>query len=67
MDRRSRAGEIVDLVDLNIKRPGYVVPHELELRMVAVVEEVVAGTGEEIIDAQHLVPALEKDPDEVRA
>jgi hypothetical protein len=65
VDRRGRAGQIVDLVHLDIERPGDVVPHEFEVRMVAIGDQIVAGAGEQIVHAQHLVPALQQFADEV--
>ena len=34
VDRRGRAGQIVDLVDLDIERKRHVVAHQLEVRVV---------------------------------
>ena len=33
VDRRGRAGEVVDLVDLDVERERHVVAHQLEARM----------------------------------
>ena len=60
MDRRRGAGEIVDFVDLDIERQGHVVAHELELRMAGEMRDIVLGAGEQIVDAQHVVPAAEQ-------
>ena len=53
--RRGRAGEVVDLVDLDIEREGYVVAHQLEARLAHQVRDVGPAAGEEVVDAQHLV------------
>ena len=42
VDRRGRAGEVVDLVDLDIEREGHVVAHQLEARMCQQVRDVAA-------------------------
>ena len=60
VDRRGRAGEVVDLVDFHIQREGHVVAHELEARVVDDRLQVVARAGIEIVDAQHLVPLLDQ-------
>ena len=60
VDRRGRAGEVVDLVDLDVEREGDVVPDQLEARIVEQMQDVVARTGEEVVDAQHVVPVLQQ-------
>ena len=67
VDRRCRTGEIVDLVDLDIERHRDVVPHEFEARLAMQVVEVALGPGEQVVDAQHLVPLFEQPVDQVRA
>jgi hypothetical protein len=57
VDRRGRAGEVVDLVDLHVEREGHVVAHQLEVRVVEQVGDVVLGAGEEVVDAEHIVRA----------
>ena len=56
VDRRGRAGEVVDLVDLDVEREGDVVAHQLEVRPVHQVGDVGAAPGEVVVDAEHLVP-----------
>ena len=55
MDRRGRAGQVVDLVDLDVEREGHVVAHQLEARVVQADGDVLLAAGEEIVDAQHVV------------
>ena len=55
VDRRGRAGEVVDLVDLDVEREGHVVPHQLELRMAETGSDVVLVAREVVVDAQHVV------------
>ncbi len=54
-DRRGRAREVVDLVDLDVQREGHVVPHDLEARVVAQVREVGPRPGVEVVHDQDLV------------
>src|SRR3954464_13631005 len=55
MDRRGRAGEVVDLVHLDKQRVRYVVPHRLEMRVAEQAGDIVLPPGEVIIDAEHVV------------
>jgi hypothetical protein len=55
MDRRGRAGEIVDLIDLDKQRVRHVVPHRLEMRVAEQSGDVVLAAGEIIIDAEYVV------------
>ena len=67
VDRRRRAGEIVDFIDLDKERERDVVAHELEIGMVEKMRNIVLAAGEEIIDAQHVAALLEQAVDEVRS
>ena len=60
MNRRGRAGEIVDLVDLDIERKGHVVTDELETLLTNKVFDVAPRAGEEIIHTEHFVTAGEQ-------
>ena len=51
MDRRGRAGQIVDFVHLDIKREGDVVPDELEALPPHQMVDVALCAGEKIIGA----------------
>jgi hypothetical protein len=51
-------GEVVDLVDLDIKWKAHIVAQELESPMVQESVYILAGAGVEIVDAQDLVALL---------
>ena len=51
VNRRRRAGEIEDLVDLDIEREGHVVADQLEALVIQQMLDVAARAAEEIIDA----------------
>jgi hypothetical protein len=53
VDPRGGTGEVVTLVDLDIEREGHVVAHQLEARIVETSQQVLFGTGEIVVDAQH--------------
>ena len=67
MDRRSRASKIIDLVDLNIERERYVVPHQFEAWMLHEMRDIRICAGEEIVDAQHVVSGGKQTLAKVRA
>ena len=67
MDRRGRAGEVVDLVDLDKQRMGDVVAHRLEMRVGQQVRDVVLAAGEIIVDAEHVVALGEQPLAQMRA
>ena len=67
MDRRGRAGEIVDLVDLDIERKRDVVAHQLERLMVEQMGDVAPRAGEKIVDAEHVVSGMQKPFAQMRA
>ena len=48
---RSRTGEIVDLVDLQIDRERHVVADELEALVIEQMLDIAPGAGEEIVEA----------------
>src|SRR5579862_2862669 len=54
--RRGRAGEVVDLVHLDIEREAHVVAQRLEIRIVEEGGDVVLAAGEVVVDAEHVVP-----------
>ena len=60
VDRRGRAREVVDLIDLDIERKGHVVADELEAGMIKQVLDVALGACEEVVDAKHFVAMLEQ-------
>ena len=67
MNRRGRTGEVVDFVDLDIERKRHVVAHQLEARMAEHVLDVALRAGKEIVEAQHIVPALDQPVAQVTA
>ncbi len=67
MHRRGRAGEIVDLVDLDIERERHVVAQHLEELVVEQVHDIVARAGEVIVDAQHVMPIGQQPLAQMRA
>src|SRR6266850_8143964 len=54
---RSRARQVVDLVDLDIERKRHVVPHQFEAFMTQEMLDVVASAGIKIVYAKNLVVA----------
>ena len=52
-------GEVVDLIDLDVKRKRHVVPDQLESRMLEQVLNVGPRGGVEVIDAQDFVAGLQ--------
>src|SRR5262249_17832719 len=63
---RGRTGQIVDLVDLYIERPGDVMPNQLEHRMTKHRQYVRTARGEEVVYAKNFVAAGEKPLAEMR-
>jgi hypothetical protein len=57
VNRRSRASEIVNFVDLDIKRESHVVPNQFKIRIPNQVCDVVFATGKEIVNAQNVIPS----------
>src|SRR5262249_3642865 len=64
---RSRAGEVVDLIDLDIERKGHVVPNKLEPMMVEQMINVALRASEEIVDAYDVPTISEQSLTEMRA
>lgn len=67
VDRTRRAGEIVDLVYLDVERKADVLPHELKPRVADEVIEITLVAGEQVVDTKNFVAALEQAVDQVRA
>ena len=67
VDRRGRAGEVVDLVDLDVEREGHVVPHQLEMRIAQAGGDIVLAAGEVVVDAQHVVARRQQPLAKMRA
>jgi hypothetical protein len=62
---RSRTGEVIDAVDLELKRVDDIMTNELEAGIVNKMLDVRLATGEEIIKADHFVPLLDQTVAEV--
>ena len=60
MRRRGGAGEIVDLVDLELERIDHVVAHKLEIRVPQEVGDVELAAGKEVVDRHDIVAVLEE-------
>ena len=67
MDRRSRARQIVDFVDLDMKANRDVVAHDFKTRVVEEMRDVLASAGIVIVDAKHFVAVGEKPLAKMRA
>jgi len=66
-DGRGRAGEVIDLVHLDIERERHVVPQHLEPLLAQQVLDVLSRTRVEVVDDQHLVTVGQQPADEMRA
>jgi len=53
--RRGRAGQVVDLVDLDVQGERHVVAHQLESRLAEQVDDVVPAARVEIVDGEDVV------------
>lgn len=54
VDRRGRAGQVVDLVHLHIQRKRDIVAHQFKVRVGQQVGNVFLGTAVEVVEAQHV-------------
>jgi len=61
MNRRGRACEIIDFVDLNVERECDVVPRQFEMLVIEQLLNILASAGEKVIGAEN-VPAIRKKP-----
>jgi len=48
---RCSTSKIIDLVDLDVERESYVVPHDLEAMVIKQMIDIALRAGEEIVDA----------------
>ena len=55
---RCRTGQVVDLVHLDIEGKGHIVAHQLKVRMVEQMGDVVFGSGKEVVKANDLVTVV---------
>ena len=67
MDGGGGARQVVDLIYLDVERPGDVVAHELEQGVRAEVGDVLPAGGEEVVDAQDLVSPRQQPLAQVRS
>jgi hypothetical protein len=67
MDRRRRAGQIVDLVDFEIERKSHIVPDYFETMMIEHTLDVATCCGEIIINTNDASALLEQTFAKVRA
>src|SRR5258707_1687622 len=65
-DGRRRAGEVIDLVDLDVQGKGDVVADQLKPRMTEEVDQVVPRARVEVVHDQAVVALLEQPPGQVR-
>ena len=57
---RCRACEVVDFINLDEDRKGYVMSQELEIRFAKQMPYIVLGACEEVVDAQNIVACREQ-------
>lgn len=67
VNRRRWTGQVVDLVHLNIERKGNIVAHELEVRVIEQMGDVVLGAGEEVVQTDDVMSVVQKALAQMRA
>jgi hypothetical protein len=67
MHRRSRAGEVEDLVNLDVEGKRHVVTKQLNPMVIEQMRDIVPRAREKIVDTENLVAAFEKPLAEMRA
>src|SRR5579863_4167874 len=67
VNRRGRAGHVIDLVHLDIEREGDVVVHRLKMRVAGEVRDVDLAAGEVVVHTQHIVAITQQALAQVRA
>ncbi len=55
VNRRCRAGEVIDFVHLNVKRKGDIMPHQFEAGIVEKLTNIIFTSSKEIVDTQDVV------------
>jgi hypothetical protein len=65
--RACRASHVEDTVDLKVDGEGYIVPYQLEPRMVQKVFNISFCAGEEVVKANNIVTLVDEPVDKVRA
>ena len=64
---RCRTGQVVDLIHLNIERKSDIVAHQLEVRMIEQMGNVVLGAREEVVQTDDVVAVGQQAFAEMRA
>jgi hypothetical protein len=67
VNRRGRAGQVIDLTNLNIERESHIVADKLEARMGKEMLDIGLGSGEEIVYAHNFVPIGQQPVAKMRA
>jgi hypothetical protein len=66
MDGRGRARQVVNAIDLHVKRKGNVMALQFEIGMLQQVDDVAPGAGVEIVNTQHIMPLFQQSLTQVR-
>ena len=64
---RGGTREVIDFVDLNVERECYVVPRQFETLVIEKMLDILAGTGEKVIDAENVSAPREQPLAKMRA
>jgi hypothetical protein len=67
VDGRGGAGQVVDLVHLEVERMGHVVADQFEVGLIEQVVDVGLLAGEEVVEADDVVALLDESIAQVRA
>jgi hypothetical protein len=67
MNGRSRTGEVIDLIHLDVERKCHIVPHQLEMLVVEKMFDVLSGAGEKVVGAENVAALREKPLAKMRA
>ncbi len=67
MNRRGRAGEVVNLIHLNIERERHVVAEQLEIRIVQEMNNILFAACEVIVQTDHIIAFSQQPLAKVRA
>ena len=67
VDGRGRAGQVIDLIHLDVQGEGNVVAHQLEMGVIEERNDVVLGPGEEVVDAQNVAAVIHQSFAQMRA
>jgi len=66
VDRRGRTGKVVNLVDLDIQRIGYIVSEEFKVRIAQQIDDVLLTARIKIVDAEYVMLIFEESFAQVR-